>query len=234
MEICPLMVKTATKLKPFAWSHSALDSYETCPKKHYHTRIAKDVPDPPGEAALWGQRVHKALENRIGHKVVLPKNLATYERYAAPFDRVAGTVLVEQQIALNRDMGVTKWFAKDAWVRGVLDVTVLNDSIGATVDWKTGKRKPSDQLELAAALMFCAYPDVTTVHTSFAWLKEKKADKAIYSRAEASEIWRTFLPRVTRMEAAYTGGAEAHPPKPSGLCNGWCPVKKCEFWNPRR
>ena len=23
-------------------------------------------------------------------------------------------------------------------------------------------------------------------------------------------------------------------PRPSGLCNGWCPVKTCEFWQPKR
>lgn len=33
--------------KPVAWSYSALTSFETCPHRHYETKIAKTIKEPP-------------------------------------------------------------------------------------------------------------------------------------------------------------------------------------------
>ena len=80
---------------------------------------------------------------------------------------------------------------------------------------------------------FIAYPQVKVIDTAFLWLPDKKVDRETFKREDAADIWGTFLPRVKRMEMAYNEGPDAHPKKPSGLC-GWCPVKDCEFWKPRR
>jgi hypothetical protein len=112
--------------KPIAWSYTALTAFETCPKQFYHTRVAKDVPNPPGEAALWGQRVHKGLEDRVKDKTPLPPSLSGYEALAAKFDNAPGTVIVEQQICIDKNMQPTEWFSKTAWCRGVIDVGVIN------------------------------------------------------------------------------------------------------------
>ena len=45
--------------KPFAWSYTALTGFENCPHRHWRTKVVKDIADPPGEAALFGQRAHK-------------------------------------------------------------------------------------------------------------------------------------------------------------------------------
>lgn len=219
--------------KPIAWSHTALTAFETCPKQFYHVRVAKDVADPPGEAALWGQRVHKALENRVRDKTPLPGSLEGYESLAAQFDAVAGTVLVEQQLCLDRNMRPHEWFGKQAWCRGVLDVAVVGGSKAVALDWKTGKRKPdNDQLKLFAGLMFIHYPEVEVVNTGFVWLQEKKIDKEVFTRDQTDEIWMTFLPRVKRLELAHENNE--WPAKPSGLCRGWCKVTSCTHWKPKR
>lgn len=219
--------------KPIAWSYTALTGFETCPKRHFHTKVKKDVPDPPGEPALWGQRVHKALEDRVRDKKALPPSLAGYEALAARFDSAPGTVLVEKQICLNRNMEQTTWFGKDAWCRGVIDVGVVNGRKAAFWDWKTGKRSPEiEQLKLFAGLGFISYPEVEVISTGFVWLKEKKMDKEVFTRDDAPAIWEEFLPRVHRLERAHEKAE--WPAKPSGLCRNWCPVLSCEFNGKRK
>lgn len=213
--------------KPVAWSFSALGSFETCAFRHYKTKVKKDTPDPPGEAALWGQRVHKHLEERLRDGTPLPDSLAPYEKYASPFDKAPGTLKVENQIALTKDFKLTEWFAKDVWCRAVLDVEVINGSKAGIWDWKTGKRKPeNDQLELFAGVTFVVHPEVERADTGFIWLQEKKIDKATFTRADGPRIWERFIPRVQRLERAHE--TDTWDKKPSGLCRKWCPVKSCE------
>lgn len=213
--------------KLVAWSYSALGSFETCPFRHMRTKVRKDVKDPPGEAALWGQRVHKALEDRIRDGKELPPSLASYEGYAAKFANAPGTVLAEQQIALTADFKPTSWFAKDVWLRAVLDVSVLNGSKALIADWKTGKRKPdNDQLELFAGVIFKTEPQIETASTGFVWLQEKKMDRETFTRDDGPRIWANFLPRVARLERAHE--TDTWDKKPSGLCRAHCPVRDCE------
>ena len=48
-----------------AHSYSSLKMYENCPKRYYHQRITKEVSDSGSEATRYGERVHKALEERL-------------------------------------------------------------------------------------------------------------------------------------------------------------------------
>lgn len=209
-----------------AWSYTALTGFETCPKRHYHTKVKKDVKDPPGEEALWGQRVHKALEERLRDGKPLPPSLKNFEGYAVKFAAAPGELLVEQQIALTAEFKRTEWFAKDVWVRAVLDVGILNRTRALVADWKTGKRKPdNEQMELFAAVAFATYPQIEVADTAFVWLKEKKMDRVTYCRDDSPRIWQNFLPRVARLERAHA--TDTWDAKPSGLCRKWCPVKSC-------
>ena len=62
-----------------AWSYSMLTAFETCPHQFYRVRVLKDVVEEQGEAALWGDRVHKALENRVRDQEPLPEWAAQWE-----------------------------------------------------------------------------------------------------------------------------------------------------------
>jgi hypothetical protein len=194
------------------------------------TRISKEIPDPPGEAALWGQRVHKALEDRVAERKPLPKGMEQWEGLAAKFDMVDGKKLTETKMCLNANMAPVTWFAKDAWLRGVIDVGVIRGEKAVLLDWKTGKRQPdNDQLKLFAAMGFCQWPFLTKISTSFVWLKDNKTDRDEFVTSDASAIWQDFMPRVQRMEIAFK--QNGWPAKPSGLCAKWCPVpkSKCQF-----
>ncbi len=216
-----------TKIPP--WSYSSLTSFETCGKRFYHLKVAKDVVDVPHESATWGSTVHKHLEDRVRDGTPLPSALAGYEKLAAPLADKPGR-LVEQQFAVTAGLQPTGWTSSDAWCRGIVDVGVLTSKRAVLLDWKTGKRKPgSDQLKLFAGLAFAHYPTIEMVSTGFVWLAANVVDRAKFNREDVPVIWQEFIPRVRRLELAYETGKFG--PRPSGLCGKWCPVPKslCEF-----
>lgn len=212
------------------WSYSALTAFETCPRRFELTRVSKKVFEPQTEATLWGNKVHKALELYAKGSEGLPQEFEKYGRYVKKILAYEGKRVVEERVALNKNLRPTKWMAKDVWVRGVIDIGVVGSERAYLLDWKTGKRKPdSDQLKLFAALAFASYPWIDSVVTGFIWLKENKFDKELFTRDQLPEIWSEFLPRLSRVAAAYD--SDKWTPKPSGLCRSWCPVgkKHCEF-----
>lgn len=218
--------------KKFAWSYTALTGYESCPKQHYHLKVKKDIREAPSAAMLEGQAAHKALEERVRDLKPLPKKYSQYEKLCKKFDATDGDVLVEQKLALDQDLNPTEFFARDVWLRGVLDVGVLKGKIGKVFDWKTGKRKPdNEQMKLFAAITFATYKTLEVVDTTFVWLKDKTTDKQRFTKDDEQIIWREFEPRVETMNEAYETGY--FPPRPSGLCRGWCPVHDCKHWEPR-
>lgn len=212
------------------WSFSSLSKFETCPKQYQLVRVLKTVKDTPGEAALWGDAVHKALEARVKDKTPLPAGMTQWEDICAPFDTADGKVLTEQQIALTRDLQPTTWFAENAWVRGIVDIAVCKPSVTFAGDYKTGKVKDNhDQLELFAALMMAVDPTITKVRTMYIWLKHGKVTKKTFTRDDLPEIWAGYMSRVRRLELAYEN--DKWPAHPSGLCGKWCPAtkKQCSF-----
>jgi hypothetical protein len=214
--------------KQISWSISALNAFETCPRRFYHTRVGRDVNDPPGEHALWGQQVHKAFELRLKNEAPLPAYLSTYEGMVTKIMSRPGKRLVEARLCVDANFQPTTW--KNAWCRGVVDVGVLGTKAAFLADWKTGKQKPEqDQMELMAAMAFSHHPYLEEVTTTFVWLKDKKLDTHAYSKTRVGELWSKFLPRVKRLEKAHIDNN--WPPKPSGLCGKYCPVTKthCEF-----
>ena len=111
---------------------------------------------------------------------------------------------------------------------------ILNETIAEVIDYKTGKQKHDvTQLRRYALLVMLAHPEVEKVRTGFAWLKDDLlSNPTIYTRADIDGIMQIEEKNYEQIEAAYMTGK--FQPKPSGLCNGWCPVTRCEFWKPKR
>lgn len=213
------------KLPP--WTTSRLDGFETCPRQFHHVNVLRDVKQLPNEASLWGDRVHNALEDHVRIGTALPVGMTQYQGIMNKIMAIPGTKTAEQQVALDKDFKRVDYAGPDAWTRGKIDLTIVNNYHAIVLDYKTGKRKLSQQLRLYAAYTFADQPQVETVSTGFVWLKEKKIDKEIIHRDQVPVIWQTFLPRVRKLESAYE--RDAWPARPSGLCRGWCPVTSCEF-----
>jgi hypothetical protein len=212
------------KLPP--WSASSLDAFTTCPHKFYRLKVIKDVEDlPPGDAVILGRKLHKAFENAVNLGEPLPGEYKHWQSLVDKLRSAPGEKHAELWYRLDEDLQPCE--RANAWTWGVADLVIRNGKEVLIVDYKTGKRKPSDQLALYAAYAFAYYKDVERVHTCFIWLKERKMDKATYTRDDLPKIWAKFLPTVARLKYAYEN--ERWEPRPSGLCKNWCPVKDCRF-----
>jgi len=214
-------------MKVLPTSFSALDSFETCPLKHYLTRITKQVADPPGEAIMWGNTVHKALERYLRDDIPLPKRVEQYEPYAKKLKTKYrdADLLVENQLSVRDDFQPTGWWDNDGWFRGVIDVAIIKGDTAYVFDWKTGKQKDNfDQLHMFAALITSHFPEVEHIHSSFIWLQPRTMTHESYDQAEARKFWAMVSPRIERLQEAVLH--DKWPARPSGLCRRYCPVGK--------
>ena len=100
--------------KPFSWSYSKLKNYETCPKRHWHLDVAKDVKEEESEHIQYGNALHKALAERIEKNAPLPKPFEKFDEWCT---KVVGAgnakILVEQKLAINKDFGPCSWFGDE-------------------------------------------------------------------------------------------------------------------------
>jgi hypothetical protein len=216
--------------KPIAWSYSALNAFETCCWRYYLTKVTKEVTEAPTEATMWGNRVHKALEHRLGGKP-LADTMVQFEPFAKAVLSKGGRVDTEQKVAVNAAFQPVGYFAPDVWCRAVTDFTVHKGEKLFVGDWKTGKPTPeSAQLRLSAAMSFAHRPYIKECTVAFVWLKGSTPPTVEkFTRDEAPSLWAEFLPRVKRLQDAVD--SKTFPKRPSGLCKKHCPVpkEKCEF-----
>lgn len=224
-------------MSPFAWSYSALTSFETCPKKHAATRIFKLYKEPENEAMLYGNRCHKSLELRVRREQPLPDDLKHMEPTLAHL-LTLGEPTAEESIGLDRSYRQTDYFDKPTtqpdhrvWLRMKIDLQIMLHAapIALLLDYKTGKEKQDlDQLELFAAVTFALHPQLEEVRTGYWWCAQNKVDPKAFRADEAPVIWQKFLPRVQVMENAVN--TNAFQARPSGLCVKHCPVTDCAFY----
>lgn len=218
------------KYSDFPWTASSLSMFTTCPYKYYRQRVLKDVKDVMGEKAQWGVKVHKAFEDSVNYGIPLPEGCTQWQGLVDKIKAFPGEKLPEFRFAIDDAFRECSW--NKAWSRGVADLVVRKGDQAVVFDYKTGKRKPSDQLSLYAGYTFAYWPEVKTVSTAFVWLQERKIDKAKYDRADVPKIWDTWIPIVRRVEIAHE--TDKWPQQPSGLCKGWCPVKSCPYHQERQ
>ena len=210
-----------------SWTYSRLSAFETCAKQFYHTKVLKDVVEGDTVATLWGKKVHTAFENAIEKNEPLPEGMTQWQSIADKFARLPGEKLVEYKFAVDKNFQPTDW--DNAWSRGIADLIVRHKDRVLVADWKTGKKKPTEQLDLYAGYIMAKWPETKSIQTAFVWLAPKQmTKKTLDAETAVPIIWQGFVPRVRRMERAYE--QDTWPAKPSGLCKGWCPVKTCQHY----
>ncbi len=225
-------------MRPLPWSHSSKEDFKNCPKAFYEKRVAKSVVDPPNEAGDWGNYVHKEFEKWLNARFSdrdppLPADCEQYRPYLQAIAARPGLMYVECKYAITRGLQPCDFFAEDVWCRAILDVIHVKDDKAWVQDHKTGKRKhDTRQLKLCALMVFIHHPQVNTVYTAYNWLVDGATDREKYTRDQEAELWGEFLPDLMAYKQAFH--TMTFNPKPSGLCNGWCPVTSCEFWKPKR
>ena len=217
--------------KNFGWSHSALEVYDLCPLKYWAEKVAKLVPFEKNEAAIWGDQVHKAIENYLGKGTPLPSSMLQYQR---PVDKVGaicarGKAEYEKSMVLTREG--TQTHAKDwnnAYLRVAADVYVrFSNGVALVVDWKTGKhRGPKPQQAIINAhAAFKLDPALAQVRTSFVYLQERKIDNDSFTRDSILERFEPVQALVNDWETSLKH--ESFPAKKNFLCQKYCGVFQC-------
>lgn len=217
--------------KPLAWSYSALTTFEQCPKKFYHLRVKKDVKDGDNEHTVYGKEVHDALHKRVIKGEALPLRFRHIEPVVAQLAKAKGEKHGEMRLALNRKFEPVDFFAKDVYVRVVVDLLIVDGTRATIIDYKTGKVKDEwTQLELTAAVLSKWMPELTEFRLAFLWLQEKNLSRKDRTKEELVEVWANLLPRVGAIESAIS--TTSFSARPSGLCR-YCPITFCPEKNAR-
>lgn len=218
---------------PKAWSYTALSDHTNCPKAFYEKRVIKSVVEQQSEQMLWGNKVHKAFEDYVGSGTPLPDMLQSHQDYLDGLRVRGDNRFTERKVALDKSLKPCTFFAQDTWWRGVLDYHSIQGNTVTIVDYKTGKRKPDfRQLWIFAIWIFTHYPQVEFVRVGFYWTQDREVDNDLLTRDDIPRIWTDLLKDLKPY--VYSFKHDIWPAKPSGLCNGWCPVKNCEHWKPKR
>lgn len=212
------------------WSYSKLKNFETCPKRHWHYDIFKDVKEPESQQLKDGFFVHDVLAKRIEKGEPLPAQVSEHEHWVKRImGGPPGKILVEQKLAIRKDFSKCNWFGdKSVWYRGIGDVIKIVGPVGIIWDWKTGKIvEDSVQLMLMAQCVFSHYPEVQAVRSEFIWLAHGATTREDFKRAEMAGHWAGLLPRVELMQHA--NRTQTYPAKTGGLCKRWCAVTSCPY-----
>lgn len=210
------------------WSYSGLKDYVNCPRQYYEVKIAKTFFKKPTEQMLYGTAVHSALEDYVSKGKPLEKN---YERYRPLLDallEIEGERYPEYRMALNADLQPCSFGAKDYWVRGIVDLAIVDGDTAHIVDYKTGSPKYPDvkQLKLMSLMTYAHFPEVTKIKAGLVFVAHNVFIDEEYDRDQSETMWKEFLPDLERLKMSHEHNK--WPENPTPLC-GWCPVNTCQF-----
>jgi len=216
----------------YTWSYSALKEYTNCPKQYQEIKVLKRVSKKQTEQMLYGTEVHKALEDYVRDGTPLLKN---YERFKPVLDaliEIKGDKYPEYEMALCREKKPIGFDDENRWVRGIVDLLIVDGDTAHIVDYKTGSNKYPDakQLKLMALMTFAHFPEVKHIKAGLLFVMHNSFLDEEYTRDEIEKLWGFFTPDLERLTVSYENNVWMANPTP--LC-GWCPVKDCEFYKVR-
>lgn len=219
-----------------AWSYSSIKTFEQCPKKYYHLKVAKDVKDYGNEATRYGNEVHKAAEKYIRDGEEVPKKFSFLNRMLDSLNSLEGEKHCELKFAVafdGKEYKPTKFMAKDVWFRGIVDLLIVNEDKAIIIDYKTGKNaKYADttQLDIMAAATFTHFPEVQEIKSALVYVISNDFISKKHSRKLHKSYYATFEEPLQRLAVAEEEGVwNAN----SGPLCGFCPVKSCEHYRGR-
>jgi hypothetical protein len=220
-----------------AWSYSSIKTFDQCPKKYYHLKVAKDVKDEGSEASIYGNDAHEAAEHYIKHGTPIPDKYAVMRPVVETVARFPGTKHTEMKLGVRKTADGFEpcdFFDKDVWYRGIVDLLIVDGWDAHMIDYKTGKNaKYADmkQLDLMAGAVFVRMPEVMRIKSGLAYVVSNEFIKKTHVRTELNQYLSVFDRQLEQLEDAMQSGV--FNPKSTPLC-GWCPVESCEHWRPRR
>tara|TARA_R110000822_G_scaffold2507_7_gene11971 strand:- start:830 stop:1726 length:897 start_codon:yes stop_codon:yes gene_type:complete len=218
------------QMKKIAWSHSSLKDYEGCARRYHEVKILKKYPFVETEATRYGTVLHKVAEDYVAEGVAIPPEYGFVKETLDALIAKPGRKLAEIQMALTQDLQVCDWKAKDAWVRGIADLLILDDEnmTAWVIDYKTGNDKypDRDQLRLMSIMVFKYFPHIRKVNSALLFVVKNSMVKHSMTVDEADAEWWRYRERVAKIEASVSN--DVWNPTRTPLC-GWCPCTGCEF-----
>jgi len=213
------------------FSYSALKTFEQCPKKYYHTKIACDVKDVPGQAAQYGLQFHKAAELYGSENKKLPSEFRDQQKLLDTLLAIEGDKYFELEMGVRQTDGgyeTCEFSDEDRWFRCIADYVCVDKSKGYSVDYKTSKSAryaDTKQLDGVAAALFLKFPELDTIKSGLLFTVCNEFVRKTHYREHLDSYLAGFIPTVEALtQTMETGVWNA---KTSPLC-GWCPVKQCE------
>lgn len=209
------------------YSHTAIKTFEQCPRQFEAKYILRTYKEPPSVHATWGVAVHSHVEKNLKEGIELPKELSNLAPLLSIIKKYPGTLLVEHRIAVSSTLKPVAYNSNDAWLIGIVDLIKVTEDKALLCDWKTGKiRDDFSQLEISSLLLMASYPNLQSVLAMFIWRKYGSISKQIYTKENKQDMWAKLIKKIDRIETAIS--TNNFQPKPSWLCR-YCYLKTCEF-----
>jgi len=212
----------------YTWSYSALNEFTKCPKKYYEIRVAQNFVVIPSEKMIYGTEVHKALEDYVKDGKELALNYVRFKGVVDELIAIPGQKYPEYQMALGHDKTPCAFDNPDRWVRGIVDLLIVDNDYAFIVDYKTGSNKYPDakQLRLMSLMTFAHFPQVNKIKAGLLFVMHNSFITEEYKREDIEKSWGKFEGPLTRLDKAFD--TNVWPCNPTPLC-GYCPVKTCDY-----
>jgi hypothetical protein len=212
----------------FTWSFSSLKDYINCPKKYQEVKVLKRYTIKPTAQMTYGNEVHKACEDYVAEGKPLAKNYLKFKPLLDTLMEIDGTRYPEQKMALD-SAGKACDYNKGYWVRGIVDLMIIDGDTAFIVDYKTGSNKYPEpkQLKLMALMAFAHYPEINRIKAGLLFIVHNSFLTEEYKREDVHKLWDAFYPDLNRLDTSYIN--DVWNPNPTPLC-GWCPVDTCPHY----
>ena len=216
----------------FTWSFSSLKEYVNCPRQYQELKVLKRHEKKATEQMLYGTVVHKACEDYVAEGKPLEKNYLRFKPVLDSLIEIPGTKYPEYEMALTPDKQPCAFNDDGRWVRGIVDLLIVDDDHAFIVDYKTGSNRYPDpkQLKLMALMTFAHFPKVKVIKAGLLFVMHESFMSEEYTRDQIPKLWNYFSTDLERLKISYENNIWN--PNPTPLC-GWCPVKTCEFHKER-
>lgn len=207
-------------------SFSSLSLFETCPHKYYRTKVIKDVVEGTNEHLTWGTTVHELFESAVKDKTALPPILEKFQPHIDTILAFDGEIFTEHQLAVNYDFTPVAWEAADAFFRGIADLICIRDTSALILDYKTGKKRITDQVKLLCLLLSAHRPEILTFTAGYLWIQSNELSSTLFTKEDVHDTIFSLRNRIRTVEQAYQTDGWAK--TKNWLCRRWCPVIDCE------
>ena len=131
-------------------------------------------------------------------------------------------------MALGKDKSPCAFDDPNRWVRGIVDLLIVDNDYAFIVDYKTGSNRYPDpkQLRLMSLMAFAHFPQVNKIKAGLLFVMHNTFITEEYKREDIESSWGKFTVSLARLDNSYVTNTWVANSTP--LCK-FCPVKTCEF-----